>query len=599
MIQSAAIYVAVAWGAVEILITLQEKLFWPESISIWATRLLVVGFPVVVILAWRRDIESRAARFGLVALAFMTASVALWLTLSSAPVPRAPSATLPPVNQTIATVAILPFENGSGDPAHDYLARGFTGELIGRLSKHPDLAVIQEESAQSPFLASLISVAKAATLNADYLVQGRVLREEKFIEISASLQNLDGQVLWSEVLREPYSADGVIAMQRRISGEISRLLGTSLKAQAYCGETSDLEAMELYFRGRLKMGTRDFEAMLAGMELLKQAVDRDPYFGRAWSELGNAQLVVGSRLGDPLHPRHDAQQAGLLYSMSMSAMRRALDICPTIGGAYKILVPPYEGIDNESIDQELQWRDALAMDPNDAALLRQYAFHLMQHGMNKEAIVAMQRAYDIEPMIAMVPAQLAQVLSKAGRCEEAIALAEEGERLGGAPSASIEVYCARELGDRDALIAASRVMMAEGVSSPFEDMGMTVEDVSRARLSQDDPLRPALREQLRALWEEAPNYEANSNTHMIVYMATELGDLDLVFEILFSLVHPNGFRPFTIGWSPIFDATDGAATLRSDPRFVELIQKTNYPEYWREFGWPNGCEPDGESFSCF
>lgn len=146
VIQAAAIYVAVAWGALEILITLQEKLGWPEWLSLWATRLFVVGFPVAVILAWRRDLESRIARFGLVGLAFLAAGVALWLTLSTDPMQRAPAAKLPPVNEAIATVAVLPFDNGTGDPAFDYLASGFTGELIGRLSKHPDLAVIQEES---------------------------------------------------------------------------------------------------------------------------------------------------------------------------------------------------------------------------------------------------------------------------------------------------------------------------------------------------------------------------------------------------------------------------------------------------------------------
>ena len=146
VIQSAAIYIAVAWGALEILITLQEKLGWAPMISTWATRLFVAGFPIAIILAWRRDIESRIARFGLVAAAFLAAGVALWLTLSTGPVERVAHTNTAPVNPSIATVAILPFENATGDGAFDYLASGFTGELIGRLSKHPDLAIIQEES---------------------------------------------------------------------------------------------------------------------------------------------------------------------------------------------------------------------------------------------------------------------------------------------------------------------------------------------------------------------------------------------------------------------------------------------------------------------
>lgn len=597
VIQAAAIYVAVAWGALEILITLQEKLSWPDSISVWATRLFVVGFPVAVILAWRRDIESRAARFGLVSLAFLAAGAALWLTLSTDPVQRAPAAKLPPVNEAIATVAVLPFENGMGDTAYDYLASGFTGELIGRLSKHPDLAVIQEESIQAPLLASLIPVAQAATLNADYMVQGRVVREGKFIEVNASLQDLDGQVLWSEILREPYGAENILAMQRRISGEVSRLLGTTLDAPAYCGETTDIDAMELYYRGRMKVGTRITETMEEGMELLEQAVESDPYFGRGWAGLGSAQLVLAGRMQDP--EDGDRERAGMLWSMMQTSFRRALDICPTIGAAYKVMVPPYEGIDNNSIDQEMQFRDSLAMDPNDAGLLRQYAFHLMQHGMNEEAIEAMRRAYDNEPLMAMIPRQLAHALMKLGHCDEALPLAAEAEELGGQPKVAVEATCAWQRRDIDALNATGYRFKEVGFGFVYEAMEMSVEAFNEARLNEDSPLRPVMAERMRALWEENPDKRKNMHVYWIVATATDIGDLDLVFEILDTIVNESGFPGYTIAWSPLFVDSESSSRLRADPRFVEMLKQTSYPDYWRTYGWPTGCEPDGASFRCF
>ena len=597
VIQAAAIYVAVAWGALEILITLQEKLGWPEFISVWATRLFVVGFPVAIILAWRRDLESRAARFGLAALAFAAAGVALWLTLSTDPDQRAPAAKLPPVSEAIATVAVLPFQNGTGDPAFDYLASGFTGELIGRLSKHPDLAVVQEESIRAPLLASLIPAAKAATLNADYLVQGRVVREDKFIEVNASLQDLDGQVLWSEILRESYSAENILAMQRRISGEISRVLGTTLEAPAYCGETTDIDAMELYYRGRMKVGTRITETMEEGMELLKQAVKADPYFGRGWAQLGSAQLVLSGRMRDPMEG--DPERAGMLWSMMQTSFRRALDICPTIGGAYKVMVPYYEGVENVSIEQEMEWRDSLAMDPNDAALLRQYAIHLMQHGMNQEAVEAMRRAYDNEPLLAMIPFQLAHTLNRLGRCDEALALAAEAEELGGQPKVAIEAGCAWLRRDRDALNAAGRRFMEIGMGFPFEAIDMSVEEFNEARLNEDSPLRPVMAQRMRALWEQNPDPDKNMHVYWIVATATDIGDLDLVFDILHTIADEDGFPGYTIAWSPLFVDSEESSHLRADPRFVEMLKKTSYPEYWREYGWPTGCEPDGDDFRCF
>jgi len=597
VIQAAAIYVAVAWGALEILITLQEKLGWPELISVWATRLFVVGFPLAVILAWRRDLESRAARFGLAGLAFVAAAVALWLTLATGPVQRAPGADLPPVSKAIATVAVLPFDNGTGDPAFDYLASGFTGELIGRLSKHPDLAVVQEESIRAPLLASLIPAAKAATLNADYLVQGRVVREDKFIEVNASLQDPDGQVLWSEILRESYSAENILAMQRRISGEVSRVLGTTLEAPAYCGETTDIDAMELYYRGRMKVGTRITETMEEGMELLKQAVKVDPYFGRSWAQLGSAQLVLSGRMRDPTEG--DRERAGMLWSMMQTSFRRALDICPTIGSAYKVIVPPYEGIDNESIDQEMQFRDSLAMDPNDAALLRQYAFHLMQHGMNTEAVRAMRRAYDNEPLLAMIPHQLAHALTRLGHCDEALELAAEAEELGGQPSVGIEALCAWTQRDRDALNAIGHRFIEIGMGFPFEAVEMSVEEFNEARLDKNSPLRPVMMERMRALWEQNRDESKNMHVYWIVATATDIGDLDLVFEILDTVANENGFPGYTIAWSPLFVDSEDSSRLRADPRFVEMLQNTSYPQYWREYGWPTGCEPDGDDFRCF
>ena len=599
VVQSAAIYIAVAWGAVEILLTLQEKLGWPEWLSRVALALFIAGFPVVIIWSWFKDLQSRWAKSGVVIVAIVLAGAAFLMTLSSDPVPRAPAAKLPPINEAVATVAVIPFENVTGDQAYDYLVTGFTGELIGRLSKHPDLAVIQEDSIRAPLLARLIPAAMAARVNADYLVQGSVLREDKFIEVIASLQDLDGQVLWSENLREPYSAGSIVSMQRRISGEVSRVLGTTLEAPAYCGETTDLEAMELYYRGRMEVGKRIPESMTEGIELLKKAVEEDPYFGRAWAELGGAQLVTAGRLRDGGATAEEKQQSGVYWSMGMSAFKRALEICPTIGNAYKILVPPYEGIDNESIDQEMQYRDALAMDPNDATLLRQYAFHLMQHGTNEQAIEALQRAYEIDPLIAMIPHQLAHALSLEGHCDEAMPLAREGESLGGMPAYTVGFICATATGDREAFTKASQGLQEAGFNSAIDNLDLTVEELTMAYFDPNHPARPIIRAKMRALWEENPNPRENPEIYWMISVAANIDDRDLVFEILDGMVTEAGFYPLTVAWSPLFTSAPSSGRIRSDPRFKTLIEKTGYHEYWQTYGWPSVCEPDGDSFRCF
>lgn len=128
---------------------------------------------------------------------------------------------------------------------------------------------------------------------------------------------------------------------------------------------------------------------------------------------------------------------------------------------------------------------------------------------------------------------------------------------------------------------------------------MSVEDVSRARLESDHPLRPVLRTKMRAIWEAAPHIRENVAFHWIVYLATDIGDLDLVFEMLDSVVQPVGFNMYTLAYAPLFDSTEASGRLRADPRFAELLNKTDLPGYWRKYGWPNGCEADGDSYRCF
>ena len=357
-------------------------------------------------------------------------------------------------------------------------------------------------------------------MHADYLVRGKVLREGGSIEVTASVQDLDGRILWSDILREGYSAENITSMQRRISGEISRTLGAKLSAPAYCGETTDLDAMELQYRARQLIGKRNLDDALAGVELLKKAVEQDPYYGRAWNEVGNGNFYISGQLNET----GQRQEAGLKFQMAISAFRRALDICPTIGMAYKVVVPSYEDAENPIIDQEMQWRDALAMDPNDAGLLRQYFYHLMEAGMIDEGIEVMERAYAVEPLTAMIPAQYAHALMKAGDCGKAVPLAEEAETLGGHPSASIKLNCAWDAGDVDGVLDATEELIEYGLDDSFKILGFPPRESVEAIMDETHPLRPAIGARLHELWNENPNFSENHYVYWMIGMATKLGE---------------------------------------------------------------------------
>jgi hypothetical protein len=128
---------------------------------------------------------------------------------------------------------------------------------------------------------------------------------------------------------------------------------------------------------------------------------------------------------------------------------------------------------------------------------------------------------------------------------------------------------------------------------------MSVEEFNEARLDDNSPLRPVMRERMRALWEQNPNPDKNMHIYWIVATATDIGELDLVFDILDTIANENGFPGYTIAWSPLFVDSEDSSRLRADPRFAEMLRKTSYPDYWREYGWPTGCAPEGDGFRCF
>jgi hypothetical protein len=252
------------------------------------------------------------------------------------------------------------------------------------------------------------------------------------------------------------------------------------------------------------------------------------------------------------------------------------------------------------IDQELQWRDALAMDPNDAAMLRQYFYHLMSAGMLNEGLDVMQRAYETEPLLAMISAQYAQALSKFGRCDEAMQLAIEAEELGGSSRAVTEVECSIRAGDAEMLTAAiSKMVELSGSTGPSDVLGLPMSDMSRALVDSAHPARPQIARGLHKIWTENPSFQSNDHVYWVIDVATYIGEFDLVFDMLESVIDECGLMCYTVAWSPLFSVGDSSSRLRSHSRFVEVLSKTELPEYWREFGWPNGCEPAGDTFRCF
>lgn len=291
----------------------------------------------------------------------------------------------------IKSLAVLPLKNLSGDPAQEYLADGMTEALIGRLSNIRDLRVISRTSVMR-FKRSDVSAPEIArTLNVDALVEGSVIREGSRIRVYAQLiRGATDEHFWSETYdRELPDA---LALESDIAQSVARKVEVTVTGE----ENSRLvaarhvapEVYESFLKGQfMKANSRgEIEQSIAYFE---DAITKDPSFAPAYVGLAGAyENVAGSFVGAPTKE---------MRPKAMRAARKALDLDPELAEPHAIL--------GRILKKEFHWADAeselkqaLSLDPNNAAAHLEYADWLTSHGRLDEALAWSLRARELDPL---------------------------------------------------------------------------------------------------------------------------------------------------------------------------------------------------------
>ena len=223
---------------------------------------------------------------------------------ASSPVPVAPSEKTPaagPVTNLAAvpdkSIAVLPFENLSDEKQNAFFTDGVQDEILTHLAKIADLKVISRTSVmqyRTGVQRNLREIAQQ--LGVAHLVEGSVQRAGNKVRVNAQLIDARNDThLWAQT----YDRDlaDVFAIQSEIAKAIADQLQAKLspveKAAIEQRPTTDLVAFDLYTRAKaLRLSTMTFnvlanENLLQAVELLNQAVARDPTFLQAWCELAS------------------------------------------------------------------------------------------------------------------------------------------------------------------------------------------------------------------------------------------------------------------------------------------------------------------------
>ena len=311
----------------------------------------------------------------------------------------------PPEPRAQTTLAVMPFENLSGDTGREYLVDGLTEETIAALGQvDPVHLGVIGRTAVLPYRRTTGTIADIGReLRVAYLVEGSLRAESGRLRITARLVRVQGQVqVWSASFdSEPRS---MLEFQRELAGVIAQQVRLQLVpgrlAALASRQTQNAQAYDLYLRGRhfwhrlTPATTRD------ALEHYRRATVLDPGYALAWS--GIADAYSASPITGDAEPR---KVSPIAREAAVQAMRAQPELAEAQAshGFLKFW------LDWDWPEAERAFRRAIELDPNYALPHRMLGLLYSHLGRPQEALPAMRRARELDPLLAVHHGLSAQV----------------------------------------------------------------------------------------------------------------------------------------------------------------------------------------------
>ena len=308
-------------------------------------------------------------------------------------------------------LAVLPFENLSGDPEQDYLSDGLTEEMIaqlGRLSPQ-QLRVIARTSAMK-YKDSAMGIDEIGrNLGVDFIVEGSVRQEGERVRITAKLIQVSDQTqLWSEDYNRDLS--DILKLQSDVARAIAREVRLELPREAQTRlagtRTVNPEAYQAYLKGRYYSNMAREWSSKKAVGYFEQAIEIDPNFALAYAALGRTAAYL-----NPTEKYMPKARAAAL---------QALDLDSTLAEAHTALgrIQTYWVWD--WVRAERFFQRGIELDPANAAAHQEYARYLTAMGRFDEAIAECKRALELDPVSRGIATALGRIFHRARRYDQAI-----------------------------------------------------------------------------------------------------------------------------------------------------------------------------------
>ncbi len=457
----------------------------------------------------------------------------------------------------IDSIAVLPLQNASPDPGADYLSDGITESIINSLSRLPKLKVMARSTVFRYKGPDVDPLAAGTELGVRAVLSGRMVLMGENLVIKTELVDVtDGTQLWGEQYKRKFS--DIFEIEEQISSEIFEKLKGKLtgeeKKKLVKRSTEDTAAYQLFLKGRFHWNKRTGEGLERSLEHFRQAIALDPNYAMAY--VGTAEAsVLQAWFGFGLRPPRE------VMPIARSSALRALELDSGLAEAHASLALVRLLYDWDWAGAESEFQKAIELKPGYVTAHHWYPILLTAAGRFDEALKETGVALEIDPLSLIINATAGWIKYYARRYDEAAALLRKTIEMDSSfPTAHWLLGYALEAQAKydEAIVQFEEARSKDATPATLSSLGHALAVAGRPNEALGI---------VETLDRMSLSRYVSPDSQGVVFAA--LGDFGRAFECLEKAVQDRSSYLIYINVDPRLDP------LRSDPRFEQLLLKTN------------------------
>jgi eukaryotic-like serine/threonine-protein kinase len=456
----------------------------------------------------------------------------------------------------IASIAVLPFVNTSGDANTDYLSDGITESLINNFSQFPGLRVVPRSTVFRYKGQQLDPQEIGRKLGVRAVLTGRVVQHGDTVNIQTELIDVDKE---SQLWGEQYERS--ISDLQAVQSEISKVISAKLRLKLTGEEQQQLakkyspppEAYQAYLKGHYYFFQHKEESHKKAIDSFNQAIRLDPNYAQAYAGLASVYTEISSSYLPPTEAMPKAKEA----------VQKALSLDGSLAEAHVASGEVYWWGDWNFAAAERELKRAIELSPNEPTILVEYANFLARLGRSNEAMALANKALQLDSISPFVNGNLGSILYFTRQPDRLI---EQAHKMLDMDHTSSDghtwlgrAYMQKGLYDQ-------AIPELQKSADPHSGDGL-------AQLGYAYAMAGRQSEALKTLADlESLAERRYSSPVRIACVYVGLGDKERAFEWLEKGFVGRSDHLTQLKTEPMFDS------LRSDPRFADLLHRVGLPQ---------------------